>query len=111
MAKNAQIAGEKLKIFISYSRRDASQFADELVAGLELAGFAPFVDRLDIAPGEPWEERLGGLIAQSDTVVFVVSPEAVKSELRSIFRRDKLTAQDSSHLYQGEAQKIASTPP
>ena len=36
-------AGEKLKVFISYSRRDASEFADELVAGLELAGFAPFV--------------------------------------------------------------------
>jgi TIR domain-containing protein len=71
---------EKLKVFISYSRRDSSEFADELVNGLELAGFAPFLDRHDIAPGEKWEERLGGLIAQSDTVVFVVSPEAVKSE-------------------------------
>jgi hypothetical protein len=59
-------AGEKLKVFISYSRRDASQFADELVARLERAGFAPFIDRNDIKPGEPWEERLGGLIAQSD---------------------------------------------
>jgi TIR domain len=27
-----------------------------------------------------WERRLGGLITQSDTVVFVVSLEAVKSE-------------------------------
>jgi len=70
----------KLKVFISYSRRDAADFADELVAGLELAGFAPFIDRHDIKPGEPWEDRLGGLIAQSDTVVFVVTPEAVKSE-------------------------------
>src|SRR5262245_51237162 len=72
--------GEKLKVFISYSRRDAAEFADELVAGLELAGFAPFLDRHDIAAGEDWEARLGGLIAQSDTVVFVVTPEAVKSE-------------------------------
>ena len=70
-------AGEKLKVFISYSRRDLAAFADELVAGLELGGFAPFLDRHDIAPGEPWEVRLGGLIEQSDTVVFVVSPEAV----------------------------------
>ena len=44
------------------------------------AGFAPFLDRHDIAAGEDWEARLGGLIEQSDTVVFVVSPEAVKSE-------------------------------
>jgi len=29
--------------------------------------------------GEDWEMRLGGLIAESDTVIFVVSPEAVKS--------------------------------
>src|SRR5215467_4228834 len=71
---------EKLKVFVSYSRRDAAEFADELVAGLELAGFAPFLDRHDISAGEDWEARLGGLIAQSDTVVFVVSPESVKSE-------------------------------
>src|SRR5262245_42234971 len=73
-------AGEKLKVFISYSRRDSAAFADELVAGLEVASFAPFLDRHDIAAGEDWEARLGGLIALSDTVVFVVSPEAVKSE-------------------------------
>jgi formylglycine-generating enzyme required for sulfatase activity len=72
--------GEKLKVFISYSRKDSAAFADELLAGLEVGGFAPFLDRHDIAAGEDWEARLGGLIAQSDTVVFVVSPEAVKSE-------------------------------
>lgn len=71
---------EKLKVFISYSRRDSSDFVDELVAGLALAGFAPFLDRHDIAAGEKWEERLGGLIEQADTVVFVISPESVKSE-------------------------------
>jgi formylglycine-generating enzyme required for sulfatase activity len=73
-------AGEKLKVFISYSRRDSTDFADELVAGLAYGGFAPFLDRHDIAAGEAWEARLSGLIEQSDTVVFVVSPESVKSE-------------------------------
>src|SRR5262245_29243125 len=81
-------AEEKLKVFISYSRKDSTAFADELLAGLEVAGFAPFLDRHDIAPGEPWEARLGGLIAQSDTVVFVVSPEAVKSE-RCVWEVDR----------------------
>ena len=67
-------AGEKLKVFISYSRKDSATFADELVAGLAVAlDFAPFLDRHDIAPGEDWEVRLGGLIADSDGVVFVVS--------------------------------------
>jgi hypothetical protein len=73
-------SGDNLKVFISYSRRDSSDFAEELVAGLELAGFAPFLDRHDIAPGEPWEDRLSALIQQSDTVVYVISPEAVRSE-------------------------------
>src|SRR6516162_1378381 len=81
-------AGEKLKVFISYSRRDSAAFADELVAGLEFGGFAPFLDRHDIAAGEDWEARLGGLIAQSDTVVFVVSPEAVKSD-RCVWEVDR----------------------
>src|SRR6478735_10908679 len=83
--------GEKLKVFISYSRKDSAAFADELVGGLELAGFAPFLDRHDIAAGEDWEARLGDLIAQSDTVVFVVSPEAVKSE-HCVWEVDKTLA-------------------
>jgi hypothetical protein len=53
--------GDLLKVFISYSRRDSAEFTDELVAGLELAGFAPFLDRHDIAPSEDWEARLRGL--------------------------------------------------
>jgi formylglycine-generating enzyme required for sulfatase activity len=72
--------GQKLKVFISYSRRDSADFADELVVGLELAGFAPFLDRHDIAVGEDWELQLGRLIQEADAVVFVVSPEAMKSE-------------------------------
>src|SRR5262249_25956478 len=84
-------AGEKLKVFISYSRKDSATFADELVAGLELAEFAPFLDPPDIASGGGGETRLGGLIEQSDTVVFVVSPEAVKSE-RCVWEVDKTLA-------------------
>lgn len=71
---------DKLKVFVSYSRRDASAFAEELVTGLELAGFAPFLDRHDIVAGEDWEARLNGLIEHADTVVYIVSPESVRSE-------------------------------
>ena len=71
---------DKLRIFISYSRKDTTEFADELVAGLEVAGFDPFLDREDIAAGEDWEQRLGNLIEQADTIVFVISPEALRSK-------------------------------
>src|SRR5215831_13207663 len=85
-------AGEKLKVFISYSRRDSADFADELVAGLEYGGFTPFLDRHDISPGEPWQQRLGGLIQQADTIVFVISPESVKSE-RCVWEVDEALTQ------------------
>lgn len=71
---------EALRVFISYARRDATAFADELVKGLEVAGFDAFVDRHDIAAGEDWEARLGGLIQSADTVVFIITPGAIASE-------------------------------
>ena len=52
-------AVEKLKVFISYSRKDSAEFADELLAGLEYGGFAPFLDRHDIAAGS-FVHLLGG---------------------------------------------------
>jgi WD40 repeat protein len=72
-------ARDTLRVFISYARDDAAAFADELLRGLELAGFEAVLDRHDIAVGEDWEKRLGGLIESADTVVFVLTPESAKS--------------------------------
>jgi len=41
--------GRALRVFISYARSDASAFAEDLLRGLEVAGFYPFLDRHDIA--------------------------------------------------------------
>jgi formylglycine-generating enzyme required for sulfatase activity len=70
---------DRLKVFISYSRKD-DDFAQELLAGLQLAGFEPYLDKHDIAAGEDWEMRLSRLIETADAVVFVVSPDAVASQ-------------------------------
>jgi formylglycine-generating enzyme required for sulfatase activity len=69
----------RLKVFISYSRKD-EDFAQDLLAGLQVAGFEPYLDMHDIAAGEDWAARLGQLIEAADTVVFVISPDAVASE-------------------------------
>jgi hypothetical protein len=79
MADVSAPGDSKLRVFISYSRKD-EDFAQELLAGLELAGFEPYLDKHDIAAGEDWEARLGRLIEAADTVVFVISPDAVASE-------------------------------
>jgi hypothetical protein len=80
MADTVSSPAERLKVFISYARSDGAALAEDLVTGLELAGFAPFLDRHDIAAAEDWEARLGALIQSADTVVFIISPAAIKSE-------------------------------
>ncbi len=71
--------GQKLKVFVSYSRADAA-FADELLSGLEWAGYAVTIDRASIVEGENWRLRLGALIADADTVVFLLSPDSARSQ-------------------------------
>ena len=71
-------APAKLRVFISYSRDDLA-FADQLVEALEAYGFEPLIDRQGIAGGEDWKRRLSELIAQSDTVAFVLSPRSAAS--------------------------------
>jgi hypothetical protein len=70
----------KLKVFVSYSRSD-TEFVDELVGGLDLMGYETSIDRQSIAEGEDWRFRLGSLIADADTVVFVLSPSSAVSEI------------------------------
>ena len=78
--KLAETTAETPNVFISYARSDGAELAEELVSGLELASFRPFLDRHDIAAAEDWEARLGALILSADTIVFILSPAAVRSE-------------------------------
>ena len=72
---------DKSKIFISYSRAD-SGFVDDLAAGLEADGaFEILIDREGIGHGENWQARLGALILECDTMVFVLSPDSVNSDI------------------------------
>ena len=70
----------KVKLFISYSRKD-SDFADDLATGLSIAGFEATLDRHSIIEGEDWKARLGALIADADTIVFILSPDSVQSPI------------------------------
>src|SRR6516225_5034935 len=70
---------EKLRVFISYSRDDID-FADQLDDALNACGFKCLIDREGISGGEDWKRRLGNLITEADTVVFVLSPSSARSE-------------------------------
>jgi TIR domain len=67
----------KAKVFISYSRKDIA-FADQLDAALKARGFETLIDRTDILAFEEWWKRVEVLIARADTVVFALSPDAVR---------------------------------
>ena len=70
----------KAKIFISYSRKDMA-FADRLEAALKARGFEPLIDRTEIYAFEDWWKRIQALIGRADTVVFVLSPDALASDV------------------------------
>jgi formylglycine-generating enzyme required for sulfatase activity len=72
--------GTKARVFISYSRKDIA-FADRLEAALKARGFDVLIDRQEIYACEDWWKRIEALIGRADTVVFVLSPDAVKSDV------------------------------
>ena len=76
----AQDASRETRIFISYSRED-SDFAEHLRDDLIAGGYEAYLDKHDIRPGEPWQERLSALITRADMVVFCLSPDFVGSEI------------------------------
>src|ERR1700730_7887564 len=75
----------RAKVFISYSRKDVA-FADRLEAALKARGFEPRIDRTDIYAFEEWWKRVEVLITRADTIVFVLSPDAVRPE--SVARKE-----------------------
>jgi formylglycine-generating enzyme required for sulfatase activity len=78
--ESANETGPKARVFISYSRKDMA-FADRLEAALKARGFEPLIDRAEIYAFEDWWKRVEALIGRADTVVFVLSPDAVKSDV------------------------------
>src|SRR5262245_32284950 len=80
MVKPRPTNEQKLKVFISYSHKDLT-FADRLEAALKAQGVDCLIDRAEIYAFEDWWKRIQALIGQADTVIFVLSPEAVASDV------------------------------
>ena len=72
--------GAKLRVFMSYSRNDVA-FAEQLASALNLYGFECLIDHHSISGGEEWKQRLGNLISEADTIIFVLSPDSAGSEI------------------------------
>ena len=79
-SEQPRVAEPKAKIFISYSRMDEA-FADRLEAALKARAFEALIDREEIYAFEDWWKRIEALIGRADSVVFVLSPDAVTSDV------------------------------
>lgn len=79
---NPTEAGLKTKVFISYSRKDAT-FADQVEQALKARNIHPLIDRSDVYVFEDWWRRIKSLIVEADTVIFILSPDYVSSPICS----------------------------
>jgi hypothetical protein len=81
-AAPATAADHKIKVFISYARKDIA-FARRITAALEARGVTARIDTRDLPKLEDWRRELVGFIREADAVVFIVSPHSVQSPVCS----------------------------
>jgi hypothetical protein len=67
-------------VFMSYSRKDRDMVT-AMVMALRSAGEDVWVDLDDIVPSAVWMEEIKTAIANADSVIFVISPDSVASEV------------------------------
>ena len=66
-------------VFISYSRKDAAEYAEFLEQRLEATGYATFRDDHEIAPGDPLNSVIRRAVRRSRLFILVDTPNARKS--------------------------------
>lgn len=78
--QDAERSSDRISVFVSYSRTDL-QAAENLRISLIEDGFDAYLDKHDILPGEPWRDRLAALIEAAESVVFLISPASLASDI------------------------------
>jgi hypothetical protein len=81
-------------VFLSYSRRDWDGFVQDLVRDLADGAHKVWLDQDYILGGDDWMDAVGAALQECDTLLLVLSPEAinskyVKMEYRYFFRQEK----------------------
>lgn len=68
-----------MKVFISYNYKDKA-LAKKFVDGLETAGFEVWDAEREILPGDNWAEKTGRALKESQAMVVLLTPDALKSQ-------------------------------
>ncbi|MGH9941007.1 MAG: toll/interleukin-1 receptor domain-containing protein [Pyrinomonadaceae bacterium] len=67
-----------MQVFISHAETDGS-LAGKLAAGLEEAGLKVWYDRREILPGANWAEETAQALKESEAMVVLLTPAALRS--------------------------------
>ncbi len=81
-----------MKIFIFYSRRDATHYVEHIYEYLKDFGHDIFTDTKNIRGGEVWSEVIGNNISICDYFVIILTPASLNSpevEKEVLFAIDK----------------------
>jgi uncharacterized protein YjbI with pentapeptide repeats len=82
------------QIFISYSRKDWSDYVQQLVSYLSSLGFSTWIDQHLLRGGDDWLDKINEALEASEYMILCLSPEAleskyVKLEYRYFFNNNK----------------------
>ncbi len=82
---------DKARIFISYAREDESAVR-RLYRKLSDAGFIPWMDKVDLLPGEQWRPAIEKALREADFLIICLSNTSVQK--RGFVRREFRAALD-----------------
>ena len=66
----------KTRVFISYAKED-KDVAEKLYNELEQSGVEPWLDSMDLVPGQAWERAIRKAIDESSYFIAVLSSRSV----------------------------------
>lgn len=66
----------KLQIFLCHATED-KPFVRDLYFWLKKSGFAPWLDEVDLLPGQEWEYEIPKAVVKSDSIIIVLSPNSI----------------------------------
>ena len=70
---------QQANYFFSYSRKN-SDFVKKLATDLKKAGENVWLDQLDIAPGNPWDDSIQNALNEAEGLIVILSDDSVKSK-------------------------------
>ena len=65
------------RVFISYAREDKAS-AEKLYVFLKSNGFTPWMDKMDLLPGQKWDIAINAALKKTDFIILLLSRISVE---------------------------------